>query len=644
MNRPNLSSTLWMRIMQRLGGWYLLVVVVVAQIFSAIGTLITAFSIQINAEFTRDEISQIAGLVIGAVIIGNLLLLAGVYFLYPDLRHRLTKWSINEEVDNNEEQDALVWRQITAFAWSYGAASIAVRIITNIIPIIIFQILVLHVTQDQLIHSFLGAIAALLGSTVLAILIVDHLLVPAREVLLPLTEEAHLTGTINNKVLTKLLFIVLALIVASVLMIAPIGYHQTATALVTGKASVLRTLQVQSLLATAFILILGTGMALLLAQSVSSPLRQLIDTFSKVEAGDLSQRAKIIATDEVGALAVHFNRMVSRLDELQGSLEDQIAQQTEQLRATADVGRAISSILDPDELILAVVNLITERLGYYYAAIFFVSTDGRWAELKDATGTAGQSLKQRNHRLPIGGQNMVGAAINGREARIALDVGLEAVRFENPLLPETRSEIALPLIAGGHVLGALDVQSVDTNAFSENVLETLQGMANQVAIALENAHLFQETQQALQEIRAAQQQQLQEAWTGALSVGNFEYATGNELPTGKEQEIVPALNVPLALRDQIIGEIILEGDEDWSTEDRIWVEAVATQAALALENARLLEESQQLALQERLIAEISGKIWSSATIDNILQTAVQELGLTLGASKAVIELHVDDKA
>jgi GAF domain-containing protein len=231
---------------------------------------------------------------------------------------------------------------------------------------------------------------------------------------------------------------------------------------------------------------------------------------------------------------------------------------------------------------------------------------------------------------------MVGTAISTHKGRIALDVGKEPMRFSNPLLPYTRSEIALPLIVGEHVLGALDVQSTKEAAFSEQDIETFQGMANQVAIALENARLFLDAQQSLEEIRSTHQQSLMKGWAEtARAEGGLEYAIGDGKDETGEKT---ALDIPLSLREQIIGKISLEGDEEWTPEDRGWIEAVATQAALALENARLLEESQQLALHERVVAEITSKVWSSATLDGILQTAIKELGRTLNASEATIEL------
>jgi GAF domain-containing protein len=172
------------------------------------------------------------------------------------------------------------------------------------------------------------------------------------------------------------------------------------------------------------------------------------------------------------------------------------------------------------------------------------------------------------------------------------------------------------------------------------MIETMQNMAGQVAIALENAHLFQEAQARLNEMRAIQQQYLREGWS-ALSVheDELEYGVG-ESNEANSQKIV----APIQLRDQLIGEITLEGTGVWTAEQKNLVDAVAAQAAIALENARLVSESRQIAIRERMLAEINSRIWSSNTIDAVLQTAVKELGRRLDASSATIELNLDDRA
>jgi GAF domain-containing protein/HAMP domain-containing protein len=231
------------------------------------------------------------------------------------------------------------------------------------------------------------------------------------------------------------------------------------------------------------------------------PISELATEAATAAGGNLNVVVPIRRHDEVGALADAFNTMIARLRELIDSLELRIQSRTEQLQASADVGRAAVSILDTNQLLREIVNLITDRFGFYYTAVFLADSTNKWAVLREATGNAGRVLKERQHQLEIGGQSMVGSVMKTRKARIALDVGDEAVRFANPLLPDTRSEIALPLMVGSRVLGALDVQSTQMAAFDEASAGVLQSMADQIAIALSNTILFQQTQTGLQRTR-----------------------------------------------------------------------------------------------------------------------------------------------
>ena len=330
-------------------------------------------------------------------------------------------------------------------------------------------------------------------------------------------------------------------------------------------------------------------------------------------------------------------KAVQELESERGSLEERVQERTLQLKAVNEVGRVASAILNPQELVSQVVHLISDQFGFYYAAIFIVDEKGEWAMLHDATGEAGRVLRENKHRLRVGGNSMVGAAVSTGQPRIAQDVGAEPIRFENPLLPYTRSEVALPLAVGDRVVGALDVQSTQQSAFGPQEIETLQSMAHQVAIAFENARLFQEAQTRLAEMQAIQRQYVLESWKPLAGNENLEYKIGDEDVRAGASEV----DVPLALRDEVIGQISLTAEADWTPEQRNLIETVAAQAALALENARLVEESQSSAARERLLAEITGKVWASTSIDGILQTAVRELGRALDASEASIELKMD---
>ncbi len=187
---------------------------------------------------------------------------------------------------------------------------------------------------------------------------------------------------------------------------------------------------------------------------------------------------------------------------LMADLEDRALQ----LQTAAEVARAASSILDPEELIQRVVDLARERFDLYYAGLFLVDRTGewtgepdRWAVLQAGTGEAGRQMMAAEHKLEIGGDSMIGWCVAYNRARIALDVGEEAVRFDNPFLPETRSEMALPLISRGEAIGAMTIQSTQPAAFDEQDIVILQTMSDQLANAIENARLFKERERRVAE-------------------------------------------------------------------------------------------------------------------------------------------------
>lgn len=248
--------------------------------------------------------------------------------------------------------------------------------------------------------------------------------------------------------------------------------------------------------------LLAGFLSILLARSIARPVTNLVDIARQVTAGNLRVAATVESKDEIGTLALAFNSMTAQLRGMIGSLEQRVGVRTAQLSVSAEVSRSLTSILDSNTLIDQVVQLITDRFNFYYAAIFLIDDAGQNAVLRAATGEAGQTLKERGHKLEIGGQSMVSLAITTRRPRIALDADAESMRFANPLLTETKSEIALPLVIGLQSLGALDVQSTLVGAFDEGTVTVLQGLADQIAIALNNAHQYQSAQTDARQTRA----------------------------------------------------------------------------------------------------------------------------------------------
>lgn len=633
----------------RIGGRFIVILIALAQVISLVAAIPGIISIQANAQFNAQQLQQFLIMVPLLLILSTLIIIFIGWRSTRTARKRLDAWA-NGVLKPNPEEELVAWREITSLTWRMGLAGGAVNFLLVILP----AFFITYSQSDAMSSPFqptslnspnpvfvmLGGIVALLGAGIFAILIIERFSLPARLILLPTDLETQLSGRTGPLLVTKFIVLILGLIAIAILLIAPIGYQQTIRILYSEISSleIFQGYQVQSIFFSVLALILGAAFSYYVSRSISDPIKELISTFNKIEQGDLTQRAHVSSTDELGIVTVQFNRMVSRLEALQTTLEQQVLERTKQLTAMNEVGRAASSSLDPDELITRVVNLFPEQFGYYYAAIYLLDPSEKWAELRYATGEAGKVLRQNHHRLDVSGRSMVGGAIREKIARIAQVASQEKHRFENPLLPYTRSEIALPLIAGDRVLGALNIQSMKEADFTPQVIETMQNMSGQVAIALENARLFQEAQQVIKEMRAVQQQYLMESWQGFTSDNNeLEYAVGDEF-----RENAKVIEVPISLRDQILGEIMLEGNEEWTVDQQSLVDAVAKQAAIALENARLVSETRQTAVRERMLAEINSKIWSAATIDSILQTTVKELGRRLDASQATIELNLDD--
>jgi GAF domain-containing protein len=235
----------------------------------------------------------------------------------------------------------------------------------------------------------------------------------------------------------------------------------------------------------------------------------------------------------------------------------------------------------------------------------------------------------RGHALAVGTQGIVGYVAAQKKPRIALDVGEDAVFFNNPDLPMTRSEVALPLMVHNRVLGILDIQSDKPQAFGVDDIDVLQTLADQVAVAIENARLLDESQATLSQLEALTAVRTRDAWSRKLKEKNrvFTYT-----PLGLRAEKLPSSNgrtisVPLILRGQQIGTISVarRGDAPLNKRDEELIAEVASQAGLAIDNIRLLEEATQRANQEQIVGQLAGRFSQSLDTDTLLQTAVREL-------------------
>lgn len=633
------------RLFARLGGWHLALIIALAQAIAILGAAPGIVSIRVNTASAGVQLGFLAILAPALIVVTFLTLLLVGIRLTTTARKRLDEISGKSSTIAPPDDKLVAWRELTSLTVRYGFASVVIAFVLNVIPITALIAISENSTSTSAFRSgnaisaLMGGTAAVLGYAILATFLLGRFTLPFRLLLTPEDFESQMRGRAGVLALSKFLVLMFAVIIISILILAPIGYQQASRILFMEDVSttIFQDLQIHTIALSVLVLALGIAIAYLASRSISDPVTDLLKTFDRIEQGDLSARAPISATDELGIVIIHFNRMVARLESLQSYLEQQVTERTKQLSATNEIGRVAASSLDPAEMLASIVNLFTEKFGYYFVGVYLLDSSEKWAELKEASGEAGKLLLKSRHRTDVSGSNLVGLAIRDRAPKSYPHTTGEKYRANLPVLPYTRSELALPLLASDRVIGALNLHSVRETDFSPDVVSTLQNMANQVAIALENARLFQDAQQNIRELRAIQKQYLFTGWSGITNQPEeLEYGVGDESDEKSRQ-----LEIPISLRDQILGQIRLESPEEWTAEEESLVNAVATQAAVALENARLVSESRQIALRERMLSEINSKIWASTTVEGVMQTVVKELGRRYDASRATIELTLD---
>ncbi len=247
------------------------------------------------------------------------------------------------------------------------------------------------------------------------------------------------------------------------------------------------------------VLIVGFQLSRWLSQSITKPVAELLAGSQAFRQGHLDARITTTGTDELSQLAMSFNDMAGELSESYAVLEHRIAERTRALETSAEVSRRLSTILDTGELVNAVVTQIREAFGFYHAHIYLVDAPNNRLVMAGGTGEAGEILLRQGHALEIG-RGLVGRAAVTETAVYVPNVGQDPTWLPNPLLPETRSEAAVPIMLRGQVIGVLDVQHNVAGALDESSVALLQSIANQVAIALDNARQLAETQENQQRL------------------------------------------------------------------------------------------------------------------------------------------------
>ncbi len=398
------------------------------------------------------------------------------------------------------------------------------------------------------------------------------------------------------------------------------------------------------------ILALMILLGLVSANRIAAPIRKMAVAAEQIGEGQWDAPLPPTSNDEVGTLAQALSTMTRQLQDLMRGLEQQVAERTAalqrrsaQLEASAYVAREAAAIQDVDKLLGEAVNLVSNRFGFYHAGIFWLDDLREYAILRAASSSGGRRMLARQHRLKLGGIGIVPHVAETGEPRIALDVGQDATYFDNPDLPETRSEMALPLKLRGQVIGVLDVQSTEPGAFTDEDVAILLTLADQIALALENARLLEESRDRIREIDNLLGRYGREGWLQMArerTHWGFTYDGMEVTPhNGSAGQEAPQLEVPLKLKDEVVGRLGLSLDgREPTQEDLELVQTVAQQASLALENAWLYSENQRRTAREHLSSQITAQMRESLDVEEVLRTAVQQIREALGVPEVAIRL------
>lgn len=330
----------------------------------------------------------------------------------------------------------------------------------------------------------------------------------------------------------------------------------------------------------------------------------------------------------------------------------QLERRNRYLEAAAQVANKSVSILNLEELLENIVKEISDQFGFYHVGIFLIDQNREWAVLRAASSIGGKKMIARNHRLEVGRQGMVGFVTSVGKARIAQDIELDRIHSVTQELPDTRSEMTLPLKARGEMIGAIDIQESSPNAFTEEDIAVLQTMADQIALALENIRLFEQTRASLEDVQRIFGEYSEQAWAETFQkniLPTYRYFGGSVNPIPEKTELViedGSISIPVKVRGNTIGMIEISKEDkemEWNPDETRLLEALSEQIGIALDSARLFNETQLRATTEHLIGQINSKLWETMDINSILRNTAENLRQSLSLPELTIRATSPDQ-
>jgi GAF domain-containing protein len=448
----------------------------------------------------------------------------------------------------------------------------------------------------------------------------------------------------------------------------------------------------------------------ILAGQVVRPLQILTSAATAVSQGDWTVKAIVHSNDEAEVLANAFNTMTSELQSVFGTLEQRVADRTKALATSTDVSRRLSTILDRGQLVTEVVNQVNSAFGYYHTQVYFFDENGENLVMSGGSGEAGKLMLAQFHKV-MWGRGLVGRAAESNAPVLVTNTTQNPEWLPNPLLPDTKSEMAIPISIGDQVLGVLDIQQNVVDGLQQEDVDSLQSIANQIAVALQNIRQYENTQkiaadmgvvatvgiatstiteagQLLQEVVDLSKKSFNlyhahiylmndaenvlALTAGAGEVGRQMVSEKRSIPLDSEQSLVARaartregvvvndvtvapdflpnpllpdtrseMAVPMIVAGKVIGVLDVQSEiaNRFTGVDVSIKTTLASQVAVALQNARTFSQSKQQAQREAAVNTITQKIQSTTSVEAALQMAARELGHALGMKSTLVTLE-----
>jgi GAF domain-containing protein len=380
--------------------------------------------------------------------------------------------------------------------------------------------------------------------------------------------------------------------------------------------------------------IIAAASYLLITLVIVTALQMLNENFNKIQ-----QHAFAVQQSQLSYHKELENRIAERTREL--------SRKTNLLKATSIVTHQTTILQKLDMLLNQTVILISEHFACYHVGIYLINQRGDYLTLQAASSEGGKRLIEQGFRIRVGTESIIGYVAAEKKPRISEDVDRDIVFLDNPELVETRSELSMPLLVHNKLVGVLDLQSSEINTFRFDELEIYQSMADQIAVAVENARLLTESQFVISQLENLSSENTRQNWKSEIPIRNpiFRYSPAGVQPIGKhvpqKQDDMYVIDIPIVLRGQRIGAISLQrktGFRKWTAQEESIANEVASQTALALENIRLVERTRERANREQAISNVSARIRESLDLDIVLRTSAREIQKALNLQEAEIRL------